>query len=133
MKIILEFPTKHEEEVLTIILSDPTFVLPFLFPVIKKVENENTKFKALGRFGITNFEMNGNVYRRYNGVEYIFTMTPKGSANLKFILDRNKVRIEFDYEGWLDSFTTLFIKRWFNIASKDFEERIRLRRIEKKI
>ncbi|AWR96415.1 DUF3211 domain-containing protein [Acidianus sulfidivorans JP7] len=133
MKYTVEFTTSHEIEALNIVLADPSFIIPLIFPPIKDVKTDNDSFNACGRFLGFSFCLSGNVYKSPNNIRYIFTMNRGGSATLEFTLEKNKVSVEFDYEGWMDSFSKIYLPRWFKSFKDNFDEKVRLKRIQNKI
>jgi hypothetical protein len=134
MRISVEIQTKHESNALLVVLSDPSFVLPNLFPPIKEVKISEGKYTCKGKFLGTPFEMVGNYYSSTEGrIKYAFTINKGGTGNLEFLIEQGKVTLIFDYDGWAEKISRLFISRWINDFKKNFEEKVRLKRIESKI
>jgi hypothetical protein len=134
MRISVEIQTKHESDALLVVLSDPLFVLPNLFPPIKEVKTSEGKYTCKAKFLGTSFEMIGNYYYSTEGrIKYAFTINRGGTGNLEFLIEQGKVTLIFDYEGWAEKISRLFISRWFTDFKKNFEEKVRLKRIESKI
>lgn len=134
MRISVEIQTKHESDALLKVLSDPSFVLPNLFPSIKEVKISEGKYTCKGKFLGASFELVGNFYSSSDGrVKYAFTIDKGGNGNLEFLIEQGKVTLTLDYEGWSEKISRPFISKWLNDFKKDFEEKVRLKRIEKKI
>lgn len=133
MRYTLEIPTIHEPNALRVVLSDPSFIFPFIFPPVKDVKVEGNSFTACGKILGFSFCLIGNVYVSTESVRYAFTMSRGGSATLVFILRSGKVEVIFDFEGWMDSTSRLYIPRWLKQFKENFNEKVRLKRIEKKI
>ncbi|ARM74895.1 DUF3211 domain-containing protein [Acidianus manzaensis] len=133
MRYTVEFSTSHEPEALNIILADATFVIPLIFQPIKNVKINNSSFEGCGKFLGFNFCLSGNVYKTTNTVKYVFVMNKGGSATLEFTLEKGKVNVVFDYNGWMERLSKIYIPRWFKSFKDNFEEKVRLKRIERKI
>ncbi len=134
MRISVEIETRHESNALLTVLSDPSFVLPNLFPPIKEVKSNEGKYTCKGKFLGAPFEIVGNYYTSTEGrVRYVFTINKGGNGNLDFLITQGKVVLTFDYDGWFEKISKIFLSRWINEFKKNFEEKVRLKRIENKI
>ncbi|BDC18457.1 DUF3211 domain-containing protein [Acidianus sp. HS-5] len=134
MRISVEIETKHESNALLVVLSDPSFVLPNLFPPIKEVKANDGKYTCKGKFLGMPFDLVGNYYSSDEGrVKYAFTINRGGTGNLDFLIEEHKVILTFDYDGWSEKISKLFLSRWINEFKNNFEEKVRLKRIENKI
>ncbi len=134
--VVKEFKTTHECDAVLTIVADPKFLVKNLFPPIREVEvKEDNQFVATGRFMLQGFVMSGNVYPSSNSVTYVLNINGKGASGGKLVIScyGNTARIEFEYEGWLDTLASRFINSWFDNFLKEFDEKIRLERISRKI
>ncbi len=131
-----EFKTSHECDAVLSIMKDPKFLLKNLFPPVREVElRERGGFVATGKFMLQGFKMSGDVYSSPSSVTYVLTMNDKKDSGGKLVIScfDGEVKIEFEYEGWFDTLSAPFIRSWFDSFSRDFDERIRLERISRKI
>ncbi|MEM3317523.1 MAG: DUF3211 domain-containing protein [Metallosphaera sp.] len=128
-------PTSHDPQSLFTILSDPVFVLPRLFPPIKQVNLEKDSFNAEGRFMLMRFSMHGNVLRG-NNITYVFTLgsgNETGNGKLVIELQKGSVSLRFEYDGWMERTSGLFMGKWFTEFGSKLDEEVRLERIKRKI
>ncbi|BBL46568.1 MULTISPECIES: DUF3211 domain-containing protein [Metallosphaera] len=128
--------TSHDRQSLLVILSDPKFVLPKLFPPIKEVEVENDSFNAHGRFMAMSFNMHGNVLRGTDLV-YAFYLSAgggKGQGKLTMRIKETEINLEFEYDGWMERMSGIFfMDRWFSSFARRLDEDVRMERIKRKI
>ncbi|AWR95884.1 DUF3211 domain-containing protein [Acidianus brierleyi] len=135
LRIVKSIKTKHDRNSLIIILSDPSFILPRIFPPIKSVENNNSSFIAKGKFLFTDFCLRGNVYSSIDNIRYIFTLksgNKTGNGKLEFQFTEN-INISFEYDGWRDLMARNFMSKWVNDFLDKLDEDIRMERIRRKI
>jgi len=135
LRIVKSIKTNHDINSVIIILSDPSFILPKIFPPIKSVENNNNSFIAKGKFLFTDFCLRGNVYSSMDNIRYIFTLKSgdrTGNGKLEFQFTEN-ININFEYDGWRDLITRNFISKWVNDFKNRFDEDIRIERIKRRI
>ncbi|MEM3768031.1 MAG: DUF3211 domain-containing protein [Metallosphaera sp.] len=128
-------PTSHDPQSLFTILSDPVFVLPRLFPPIKQVNLEKDSFNAEGRFMLMRFSMHGNVLKG-NNITYVFTLgsgNETGNGKLVIELQKGSVSLRFEYDGWMERTSGLFMDKWFTEFGSKLDEEVRLERIKRKI
>lgn len=135
LRIVKFIKTSHDINSVIIILSDPSFILPKIFPPIKSVENNNSSFIAKGKFLFTDFCLRGNVYSSMDNIRYIFTLKSgdrTGNGKLEFQFTEN-ININFEYDGWRDLIARNFISKWVNDFINRLDEDIRIERIKRKI
>ncbi|AWR96282.1 DUF3211 domain-containing protein [Acidianus sulfidivorans JP7] len=137
MLVEKEIGTSHDDNALKEILSDPSFVLPKLFPPIKKVITENNTFHCDGIFVGMKFEMTGNIYKSNNIIRFVFSLksgSAKGDGKLEITINDKVLKLVFSYEGWMNRFSKIFfMSKWFNNFAKNLNDEVRLERIRRKI
>ncbi|EZQ10580.1 hypothetical protein CM19_03895 [Candidatus Acidianus copahuensis] len=139
MQVEKEILYPHEFEPLKTILSDPTFVLPRVFPPIKNTRFKEGSFESNGKFMGMQFNIEGNYYIGSESVTYTFILKAgrwKGNGKLVIELkpQQRKINVKFSYEGWMDTLSkTFFMSKWFNDFASKLDEEVRLERIRRKI
>ncbi|QKR00789.1 DUF3211 domain-containing protein [Metallosphaera tengchongensis] len=134
--MIITINTEHSVESLRVILSDPSFLLPRLFPTIRKLEVMGSSFNGVAKYLTFEHRIYGNVFFSVNEITYPFTLVFRestGTGRITITLLDKEVRITLDYEGWMGFLSKGLLKRWLESFSKDFNEVIRLERIKRKI
>ncbi|QKQ99163.1 DUF3211 domain-containing protein [Metallosphaera tengchongensis] len=135
MKKSVEVSTSHDTPSLYTVLSDPSFVLPRLFPPIKEVKIDGNSFDANGRFMLMGFHMHGNVIRGEE-IIYAFHLSAgggKGDGRLTVRVG-SPVHLTFEYEGWMERTSEIaFMDRWFRDFAEKLDEEVRMERIRRRI
>lgn len=136
MKYYTEIVTSHTSEALSVLLSDPTFVLPRLFKSIKDLQVNELSYHGRAKYMGLEHEINGDVYSSLNEITYAFSIKhgkSLGLGKLIFSLQPNKVSISFKYEGWMERASSNIINMWIKDFLNEFEEDVRMERIKRKI
>lgn len=131
-----EIKTQHEVEALRIILSDPKFVLPNLFKSLKEVKVDGSQIHGKAKFMGIEHELVGNVYSSLEEITFVFLLkkgNDAGSGKVTFTLTPGNITLNYRYDGWMDKMSSFVIKKWIDIFVKEFEEKVRLERINRKI
>ncbi|ABP94713.1 hypothetical protein HA72_0538 [Metallosphaera sedula] len=129
-------PTSHTPEAVRVILSDPGFVIPKLFPTIKRLEVSGKSFSGMARYMFFDHEIKGNVFVSNTEVTYPYTVShgnDVGTGRLIFSIGQGEVRIRLEYEGWMEHFSAPLLEKWLSGFLKGLEEDLRLERIKRKI
>ncbi|BBG23749.1 DUF3211 domain-containing protein [Sulfuracidifex tepidarius] len=136
MKYYTEINTSHTADALSILLSDPRFVLPRMFKSIKDLQVDGSSYHGRANYMGLWHEINGNVYSSMNEISYVFSLRygrSLGLGKLVFSLGLNKVSLSLKYEGWMERTSSVIINMWIKDFLKNFEEDVRLERIKRKI
>ncbi|WP_287688907.1 DUF3211 domain-containing protein [Metallosphaera javensis (ex Sakai et al. 2022)] len=136
MILELSVTTSHDTESLRIILSDPNFVLPLLFPSIKDLKVLGGSFHGHANYLNIDHEVSGNIYISSNEINYPFTLSRGknlGTGRLTFYLTPGRISLKLEYEGWMETFAGGLLGRWVRKFSRELEEKIRMERIRRKI
>ncbi|QKQ99162.1 DUF3211 domain-containing protein [Metallosphaera tengchongensis] len=135
MKRSIEVSTSHDAKSLYTVLSDPSFVLPRLFPPIKEVKIDGNSFDANGRFMLMGFYIRGNLVRGEE-IIYAFRLSGSGGKGDGRLTVRvgSPVYLTLEYEGWMERTSgILFIDRWFSDFAEKLDEEVRMERIRRRI
>ncbi|MCH1771929.1 MULTISPECIES: DUF3211 domain-containing protein [Metallosphaera] len=136
MILELSVGTSHDVESLRIILSDPYFVLPTIFPSIKGLKILGGSFQGYANYLGIEHQVSGNIYISKNEVTYPFTLSKGknlGAGKLTFYLIPGRVLIRLEYEGWMERLAGGLLRGWVKKFSNDLEEKVRMERIKRKI
>ncbi|MCY0860082.1 MAG: DUF3211 domain-containing protein [Sulfolobaceae archaeon] len=123
-----QFKTSYGRNTLLHLFSDPSFLLPRLFPPIKAVKTKALSYEADGRFLGMRFYIQGSVLISENEIVYSMLLNAggkQGVGKLTIIINEPTVNIRFEYEGWMERVSGIFfMDRWFSHFVKDLEEHI---------
>ncbi|MCY0861550.1 MAG: DUF3211 domain-containing protein [Metallosphaera prunae] len=136
MERSITITTTYDKRSLISILSDPTFVLPRLFPPIKSVSRGENSFDGEGRFMTTKFHMHGTVIVR-DDIVYGFYLSAGGSqgkGRLIFTFNNNEINLKLEYQGKMEKLSGLFfIDRWFSDFASKLNEEIKAEVIKRRL
>ncbi|AWS00369.1 DUF3211 domain-containing protein [Metallosphaera hakonensis] len=135
MKASRKFKVSHERGAVFAVLSDPTFVIPRLFPSVKEFSAMGTSFSGHGSFAFRKFELSGTVFKG-DEIRYVFQVRSGdvGTGRLVFQYEANLVTMSLEYEGVFERlFGLMTADRWIDEFIKNIDEEIRLERIKRKI
>ncbi|MBW9140914.1 MAG: DUF3211 domain-containing protein [Candidatus Aramenus sp.] len=137
MIIEVVFRLTHETDAFLKVVSDPSFLIPKVFPPVYSVEVNETRFVAYGKYMGVPFTISGNVFTGENSVTYAFTLSAKGgkgSGRLTVSALGESGSIKFDFEGFMHRLAgTFLIRKWLENFAKNLNEEVRLERIKRKI
>ncbi|AWR98780.1 DUF3211 domain-containing protein [Metallosphaera hakonensis] len=116
------------------VLSDPSFVLPRLFPPIKGVSVQGTSYDCEGKYLLMKFFVHGTVLVKED-IVYTFYLSSgggKGNGRLTFKVSDGEVEVTLKYEGWMEMVSgTISVGRWFSeFAEKLDDEITRYRKVK---
>ncbi|MCG3109135.1 hypothetical protein L3N51_01425 [Metallosphaera sp. J1] len=135
MEITKSVKLEHGWDATSTILSDPRFVIPRMFPVVKELTVNGSEFVGKGRYAMRDFEMSGTVFKGVD-IRYVFQIKSGGIGTGKLVFTQNgdTLILKFEYEGVFErTFSLMSRDRWINGFLEKLNEEIRLERIKRKI
>ena len=134
MKIEKVIKVNHEIDVVLQIMSDPTFIIPRLFPSISEIKANGDEFYFKGKIGFLSYEGKGRVFVGVEGVRIVYE-TDKGSGIVLLQrFDDNSIKITLQHENdFYGNLGRLAVNSNLNKLEKNINEDIRLERIKRKI
>jgi len=134
VKIEKIIKVNHEIDVVLQIMSDPTFLIPRLFPSISEIKVNGGEFYYKGKVAFISYEGKGRVFVGAEGVRIVYE-TSRGSGIVllqKFNDNSVKITIQHDNELY-GNMGKLAINSNLSKLEKNINEDIRLERIKRKI
>ncbi|MCG3109794.1 hypothetical protein L3N51_02090 [Metallosphaera sp. J1] len=128
--------TDHSTEAIRLIMSDPQFVIPRLFPTVRRLEVSGKSFSAMAKYMFFDHEVKGNVFVSTSEIVYPFTLSHGdnlGTGRLIISLRQGELSIKLEYEGWMERFSKGLLQGWLDKFMDGLEEDLRLERIKRKL
>ncbi|QKR00892.1 DUF3211 domain-containing protein [Metallosphaera tengchongensis] len=132
MKIHRSFQTSHDCEAVLTLSKDPNFLLRKLFPPVSSIEKRGNKFKAEGSYMHLSMTAEGVVLVSSNAVTYMLK-TGDSVGKIELECSDRKIELDFEYEGCDGFLAKRILSNWFDRFVEDFEENVRLMRIERRV
>lgn len=124
-----------EPNIIVKILSDPVFVFKNMFEALT-VNLENDSFTANIKIGLTEYIVYGRVITGIYKVRYILNVAGYGSDKagvLLFDITEREININLEMKIPLEFLSSRNIKKKISKFKENFDELVRLERINKKI
>ncbi|BCU70982.1 hypothetical protein KN1_22790 [Stygiolobus caldivivus] len=134
MKLEKEVKISHEIDVVLRILSDPSFLIPRIFPNVTSIKVHEDTFDVEGKLVVTSYHVSGRVFVGSSEIRYVYD-SDKGGGVLRINkVNDNTIRITLEHDGTLLARLGYpAVNSNLNKLEKNLDEEIRLERIKRKI